>query len=45
MWDEFDSSLMSISGIGERPSGLVTIALIPSAATFLLPRVIIAAIR
>ena len=40
MLDEFDSSLLSLSGIGERQSGQITIASIPSAATFLLPRVI-----
>lgn len=40
MLDEFDSSLMSLAGIGERQSGQITIASIPSAATFLLPRVI-----
>lgn len=40
MLDEFDSSLMSLAGVGERQSGQITIASIPSAATFLLPQVI-----
>jgi DNA-binding transcriptional LysR family regulator len=40
MLEELDSSLLSISGIGERLSGQITIASIPSAAIFLLPRVI-----
>jgi DNA-binding transcriptional LysR family regulator len=38
--DELDSSLLSISGIGERQSGKVTIASIPTAAIYFLPRVI-----
>ncbi|HEY2527688.1 MAG TPA: LysR family transcriptional regulator [Xanthobacteraceae bacterium] len=38
MLDEFDSSLVSLNGIGERQSGQITIASIPSVATFLLPR-------
>jgi DNA-binding transcriptional LysR family regulator len=38
--DELDSSLMSISGIGERQSGYVTLASIPTAALYFLPRVI-----
>jgi DNA-binding transcriptional LysR family regulator len=38
--DELDSSLLSISGIGERQSGYVTLASIPTAALYFLPRVI-----
>jgi DNA-binding transcriptional LysR family regulator len=38
--DELDSSMLSISGIGERQSGQITISSIPSAAIYFLPRVI-----
>ena len=38
--DELDSTLMSIGGIGERQSGHISIALIPTAALYFLPRVI-----
>jgi len=38
--EELDSSLLSISGIGERQSGQITIASIPTAAIYFLPRVI-----
>src|SRR5262245_28215980 len=38
--DEFDTSLLSISGIGERQSGQITIASIPTAVIYFLPRVI-----
>jgi DNA-binding transcriptional LysR family regulator len=38
--DEFDASLLSISGIGERQSGQITIASIPTAVVYFLPRVI-----
>jgi DNA-binding transcriptional LysR family regulator len=38
--DELDSTLMSISGIGERQSGHISIASIPTAALYFLPRVI-----
>jgi DNA-binding transcriptional LysR family regulator len=38
--EEFDATLLSISGIGERQSGQITIASIPTAVTYLLPRVI-----
>jgi DNA-binding transcriptional LysR family regulator len=38
--DELDSTLLSIRGIGERQSGHVTIASIPAAVTYFLPRVI-----
>jgi DNA-binding transcriptional LysR family regulator len=38
--DELDTSILSISGIGERQSGQITIASIPSAAVHFLPRVI-----
>ena len=40
MLEELDTSLMSISGIGERQSGQVTIASIPTAVIHFLPRVI-----
>jgi DNA-binding transcriptional LysR family regulator len=38
--DELDSSILSISGVGERQSGQITIASIPTAALYFLPRVI-----
>jgi len=38
--DEFESSLLSISGIGERQSGQITIGSIPTAVIYFLPRVI-----
>jgi DNA-binding transcriptional LysR family regulator len=38
--DELDASLLSISGIGERQSGQITIASIPTAVVYFLPRVI-----
>ena len=38
--DEFDASLLSISGIGERQSGHITLASIPTAVIYFLPRVI-----
>jgi len=38
--DEFDTSLLSISGIGERQSGQITIASIPTAVVYFLPKVI-----
>src|SRR5277367_5153320 len=38
--DELDSSMQSISNIGERQSGQITIASIPTAAVYFLPRVI-----
>jgi DNA-binding transcriptional LysR family regulator len=38
--DELDSSILSISGVGERQSGYITIASIPTAATYFLPKVI-----
>jgi DNA-binding transcriptional LysR family regulator len=38
--DELDSSILSISGMGERQSGHITIASIPTVATCLLPKVI-----
>jgi DNA-binding transcriptional LysR family regulator len=38
--DEFETSLLSISGIGERQSGQITIASIPTAVIYFLPRVI-----
>ena len=38
--DELDSTLMSITGIGEHQSGYITIALIPTAALYFMPRVI-----
>jgi DNA-binding transcriptional LysR family regulator len=38
--DEFDTSLLSISGIGERQSGQITISSIPTAVVYFLPRVI-----
>jgi DNA-binding transcriptional LysR family regulator len=38
--DELDTSLLSISGIGERQSGHITIASIPTAVISFLPRVI-----
>src|SRR4051794_23569477 len=37
---EFDATLLSISGIGERQSGQISIASIPTAVAYLLPRVI-----
>ena len=39
-WKSSTSSLLSISGIGERQSGQITIASIPTAVTYFLPRVI-----
>jgi DNA-binding transcriptional LysR family regulator len=38
--EEFDAALLSISGIGERQSGQISIASIPTAVAYLLPRVI-----
>jgi DNA-binding transcriptional LysR family regulator len=38
--DELDSSILSISSIGERQSGHITIASIPTAAIYFLPKVI-----
>jgi len=38
--DELDSSILSISGIGERQGSYITIASIPTAAVYFLPKVI-----
>jgi DNA-binding transcriptional LysR family regulator len=38
--DEFESSLMSLTGVGDRQSGQVTLACVPTAAFYFLPRVI-----
>jgi len=38
--DELDASILSISGVGEQQSGQITIASIPTAALYFLPRVI-----
>lgn len=40
MLEELDSSLLTISGIGERQSGQITISSIPTAVIHFLPRVI-----
>lgn len=38
--DEFESSLMSLTGVGDRQSGQVTLACLPTAAFYFLPRAI-----
>lgn len=40
MVDDFESTFQSISGFGARSAGLVTIACVPTAAFYFLPRVI-----
>jgi DNA-binding transcriptional LysR family regulator len=38
--DEFENQLLSISGVGDRQAGQVTIACVPTAAFYFLPKAI-----